>query len=95
MKSTKASLILRSTIFQVGLSNSFEKDCDENIETPIPKDMDANGNPLPMNVRERQDFNRALRDYKELDKIAYARIMKACRFNPKTKLLCESAILRL
>jgi hypothetical protein len=31
-----------------------------------------------------------LRAYKELDKIAYARIMKACRLNPKTKLLCES-----
>jgi hypothetical protein len=43
-----------------------------------------------MNVRERQDFNRALRAYKELDKIAYARITKACRLNPKTKLLCES-----
>jgi hypothetical protein len=69
-----------------------ELDCDEVIETPIPKDpdVDANGQPIDMNVRERQDFNRALRAYKELDKIAYARIMKACRLNPKTKLLCES-----
>jgi hypothetical protein len=54
-----------------------EHDCDEIIETPIPKDVNANGNPIPMNVRERQDFNRALRDYKEKDKIAYARIIKS------------------
>ena len=67
-----------------------EYDCDEIIETPIPKDVDANGVPIPMNARERQDFNRELRSYKELDKTAYARIMKACRLNPKTKLLCES-----
>jgi hypothetical protein len=67
-----------------------ELDCDEVIETPIPKDVDAYGQPIDMNVRERQDFHRALRVYKELDKIAYARIMKACRLNPKTKLLCES-----
>jgi hypothetical protein len=52
--------------------------------------VDANGQPIDMNVRERQDLNRALRAHKELDKIAYARIMKACRLNPKTKLLCES-----
>jgi hypothetical protein len=31
-----------------------------------------------MNARERLDFNRELQAYKELDKIAYARIMKAC-----------------
>jgi hypothetical protein len=56
-----------------------ELDCDEVIETPILKDVDANGQPIDMNVRERQNLNRALRAYKELDKIAYARIMKACR----------------
>jgi hypothetical protein len=66
-----------------------ELDCDEIIETPIPKDV-ALRVPIPVNVRERQDFNRALRAYKELDKIAYARIMKVCRLNPKTKLLCEN-----
>jgi hypothetical protein len=55
-----------------------EHDCDEIIETPIPKDVDANnGNPIHMNARERQDLNRELRAYKEKDKIAYARIMKA------------------
>jgi hypothetical protein len=48
-----------------------ELDCDEIIETPIPKDVGENGYPIDMNVRERQDFNRALRAYKELDKIAY------------------------
>jgi hypothetical protein len=47
-----------------------------------------------MNARERQDFDRELRAYKEKDKIAYARIMKACRLNPKTKLLCESGTLK-
>ena len=36
------------------------------------------------------ETRRELRAYKELDKIAYAKIMKACRLNPKTKLLCES-----
>jgi hypothetical protein len=36
---------------------------------------------------------RELRAYKEKDKIAYARIMKACRLNPKTKLLCERGTL--
>jgi hypothetical protein len=56
-----------------------ELDCDDVIETPILKDVDANGQPIDMNVRERQNFNRALRAYKALDKIAYARIMKACR----------------
>jgi hypothetical protein len=72
-----------------------EHDCDEIIENPIPKDVDANGAPIPMNARERQDFNRELRAYKEKDKIAYARmIMKACRLNPKTKLLCESGTLK-
>jgi hypothetical protein len=77
MKLTKASLILRSTIFQVAWLIQFkamlrELDCDELIETPIPKDVDANGQPIDMNVRERQNFNRALRAYKELDKIAYS-----------------------
>jgi hypothetical protein len=71
-----------------------ELDCDEAIETLIPKDVDANGQPIDMNVRERQDFNGALRTYKELDKIAYTRIMKACRQKPKTKLLCESGNLK-
>jgi hypothetical protein len=47
-----------------------ELDCDEVIETPISKDVDANGQPIDMNVRERQVFDRALRAYKELDKIA-------------------------
>jgi hypothetical protein len=92
-------LILRSTCDNFsgyGLSNLRpamlrELDCDEVIETPIPKDVDAAGAPIPMNARERQDFNRELRAYKELDKVAYyARIMKACRLNPKTKNLCET-----
>jgi O-phosphoseryl-tRNA(Cys) synthetase len=47
MKSTKASLILRSTIFSGWLiqlkAMLRELDCDENIETPIPKDVDEMG----------------------------------------------------
>jgi hypothetical protein len=69
--------------------------CDEVIETPIPKDVvDAAGAPIPMNARERQDFNRELRAYKEMDKVAHARIMKACHLNPKTKNLCETGNLK-
>jgi hypothetical protein len=47
-----------------------------------------------MNARERHDFTRELRAYKEKDKIAYAKIMRACRLNPKIKLLCESGTLK-
>jgi hypothetical protein len=46
-----------------------ELDCDEVIETPIPKDVDENGNPIDMNVRERQEFTRALRTYKNLTRL--------------------------
>ena len=67
-----------------------EFDCDEFIETPIPKDVDDNGVPIPMNARERADFDRRLREYREKDRIAYPRIMKACRINPKTKNLTET-----
>jgi predicted RNA-binding protein len=66
-----------------------ELDCDEVIETLIPKDVDAAGAPIPMNARDRE-----LRAYKELDKVAYARIMKACRLNLKTKNLCETGIFK-
>jgi hypothetical protein len=47
-----------------------ELDFDEVIETPILKDVDVAGAPIPMNARERQDFNRELWAYKELDKVA-------------------------
>ena len=71
-----------------------EFDCDEIIEIPIPKDVDANGAPIVMNARERADYERLLREYKAKDKIAYPKIMKACRINPKTKSLCETANLQ-
>jgi hypothetical protein len=96
---TKASHILSSLIFRTGSSNL--RPCFENLIAMKLlrlrfQRMDANGQPIPMNARERHDFNRELRAYKELDKTAYARIMKACRLNPKTKLLCERvAISRL
>jgi hypothetical protein len=83
---------LRITIFQVGSSNL--RPCFENMnETPIPNDLDAKGIPIPVNARERHDVTRELRAYKEKDKIAYAKIMKACRLNPKTKLLYKSGTL--
>jgi hypothetical protein len=47
-----------------------------------------------MNARERADYERQLREYKSKDKIAYPKIMKACRVNPKTKSLCETANLK-
>jgi hypothetical protein len=47
-----------------------ELDCDEVIETPIlPKDVDENGNPIDMNVRERQEFNRAPGRIKNLTRL--------------------------
>jgi hypothetical protein len=55
-----------------------EFDCDEMIETPIPKDVDANGNPIVMNAREIAEFDRKLKQYKDKDKIAYPKIMQAC-----------------
>jgi hypothetical protein len=39
-----------------------EFDCDEIVETQIPKDVNANEVPMPMNARERQQFNCQLRD---------------------------------
>jgi hypothetical protein len=65
-------------------------DADEVLDTPIPKDVDANGAPIPMTARERADFVRDLNSYKEKDRIAYSHIMKACRLNPKTKNLTET-----
>jgi hypothetical protein len=68
-----------------------EFDCDEMIETPIPKDVDANGNPIVMNARERAEFDRKLKEYKDKDEIAYPKIMQACRLNPQTKSLCKTS----
>jgi hypothetical protein len=63
MKSTKASLIYFEEHNFSGWLIQFkamlrEHECDEIIETPIPKDVDANGALILMNARERQDFNR-------------------------------------
>jgi hypothetical protein len=58
-----------------------EFDCDEMIETPIPKDVDA---------RERAEFDRKRKQYKDKDNIAYPKILQACRQNPQTKSLCET-----
>lgn len=60
------------------------------LDTPIPSDKDANGVLIVMNARERADFERNLKEYKEKDNIAYPELMKACYKNPKTKNLCET-----
>jgi hypothetical protein len=44
--------------------------CDEIIETPIPKDVNENGNPIRMNAREWQDSNRELRAYKKRTRLS-------------------------
>ena len=65
-------------------------DADDVLDTPIPTDRDANGVPIVMNARDRQQFDRDLAAYKAKDKIAYPEIMKACYKNLKTKTLCET-----
>ena len=60
------------------------------LDTPIPSDKDANGVLIAMNARERADFERNLKEYKEKDNIDIPELMKACYKNPKTKNLCET-----
>ena len=61
------------------------------LEHDIPQDIDPQGQPIPMtNNAERNRFNREVREYNELDNIAFADLMKACRVNPRTKSLCET-----
>ena len=67
---------------------------EEVLDTPMPSDKDANGNPIPMNARDRADFDRQVKEYKEKDNIAYPELMKACYKNPKTKSLCETSGLK-
>ena len=62
---------------------------EEVLDTPMPSDKDANGNPIPMNARDRAEFDRQVKENKEKDNIAYPELMKACYKNPKTKSLCE------
>jgi hypothetical protein len=60
----------------------------------MPTDKDVNGNPIPMNARDRADFDRRVKEYKEKDNIAYPELMKACYKNPKTESLCETSDLK-
>jgi hypothetical protein len=66
---------LRNQIFPCGRLIQFkamlrEFDCDDIIETPIPKDVDANGVQIVMNARQRADFDRDdLQAYKDKDKM--------------------------
>jgi hypothetical protein len=60
---------------------------EEVLDNPMPTDKDVNGNPIPMNARDRADFDRRVKEYKEKDNIAYPELMKSCYKNPKTKRL--------
>ena len=51
-------------------------DADDVLDTPIPKDHDANGVPIVMNARDRQQFDRDLAAYKAKDKIAHPEIFE-------------------
>lgn len=45
-------------------------DSDDVMAIPISKDIDVNGVPILMNARERADYGRDLKKYKDKDKIA-------------------------
>lgn len=60
------------------------------LDQPRPKDVDANGVPIPMNAQQRRVYETSLTDYDKFDNIAYSELMKACRINPKTKNLSET-----
>ena len=65
---------------------------EEVLDNPMPTDKD--GNLIPMNARDRAEFDRRVKEYKEKDNIAYPELMKACYKNPKTKNLCETSGLK-
>jgi hypothetical protein len=54
----------------------------------MSKDVDANGQPIPMNARERD--RTLIENSGPTKNLTRSPIIKACRLNPKTKLLCES-----
>lgn len=56
------------------------------LETPRPRDKDAQGNPIQLTAAER----RVIQEYDEADNIAFSELMKSCRLNPRTKNLAET-----
>ena len=60
------------------------------LDRPRPSDLDAQGNPIPMNAQQRWTFNDEVAEYDRLDNIAFSELMKACRQNVKVKNLSET-----
>ena len=60
------------------------------LDRPRPSDLDAQGNPIPMNAQQRRTFNDEVAEYDRLDNIALSELMKACRQKVKVKNLCDS-----
>ena len=60
------------------------------LDQPRPSDLDAQGNPIPMNAQQRRTFNDEVAEYNRLDNIALSELIKACRQNVKVKNLSES-----
>ena len=59
---------------------------------PRPSDLDAQGNPIPMNAQKRRTFNDEVAEYDRLVNIAFSELMKACRQNAKVKNLSETGV---
>jgi hypothetical protein len=62
---------------------------EEVLDNPMPTDKDANGNPIPMNARDRADFDRRVKEYKEKDNSAYPELIKACYKIQKLKVFAK------
>ena len=60
------------------------------LDRSRPSDLDAQGNPIPMNAQKRCTFNDEVAEYDRLDNIAFSELMKACRQNVKMKNLSET-----
>ena len=60
------------------------------FDWPRPFDLDAQGNPIPMNAQQRRTFNDEVAEYDRLDNIAFSDLIKACRQNVKVKNLSET-----
>ena len=62
------------------------------LDRPRPSDLDAQGNPIPMNAQQRRTFNDEVAEYNRLDNNnAFSELMKACRQNFNVKNLSETS----
>ena len=52
------------------------------LERSRPSALDAQGNPIPVNAKQRLVFDDDLAEYDRLDSIAFSDLMKACRQIP-------------